>query len=88
MSSAKVATVMKMVESLPEPAQEQVVEHLGKHIADLQDEHQWDILFGKTQGQLVAAAQRARQEIAEGQAQRTKVTNKLIIRCSHGNRIL
>jgi len=68
MSSTAIATVIKMMESLPETTQDQVVEHLREYIADLQDEIQWDISFKKTQSQLIAAAQRARQEIAEGYA--------------------
>jgi len=68
MSSKAIATVIKMMESLPETVQEQVVEHLRDYIADLQDELQWDILFERTQQQLIAAARRARQEIAEGHA--------------------
>jgi hypothetical protein len=61
-------TLTKMMESLPESAQQQVVEHLSDHVENLQDEIQWDITFKKTRSQLVAAAQRARQEIAEGHA--------------------
>ena len=68
MSSTAVATVIKMLESLPENMQDQVVEHLRDYIEDLQDEIEWDISFKKTQQQLVVAARRARQEIAEGQA--------------------
>ncbi len=68
MSSTAIATVVKMMESLPETMQDQVVEHLREYIEDLQDELQWNISFKKTQPQLIAAAQRARQEIAEGHA--------------------
>jgi hypothetical protein len=68
MSSTAIATVIKMLESLPETAQAQVVEHLREYIEDLRDELQWDALFAKTQSQLVTAAKRAKQEIAEGQA--------------------
>jgi hypothetical protein len=68
MSSAAIATVTKMMESLPEPAQAQVVEHLREYLEDLQDELQWETLFKKTHPQLVAAAQRAKQEIAQGLA--------------------
>jgi hypothetical protein len=64
MSSAAIVTVVKMMESLPENAQDQVVEHLREYLEDMQDEMQWDALFKKTQPQLVAAARRARQEIA------------------------
>jgi len=68
MSSASIATVVKMMESLPETVQDQVVEHLREYIEDLRDELQWHISFKKTQQQLVAAAKRAKQEIADGRA--------------------
>ena len=69
MSSAAIATVIKMMESVPETVQDQVVEHLREYLEDLQDELQWDTLFKKTQPQLIAAARRAKKEIAEGLAQ-------------------
>lgn len=68
MSSTAIATVIRMLESLPEPVQDQVVDHLREYLEDLRDELQWDSLFEKTQQQLVAAARRAKQEIAEGKA--------------------
>lgn len=68
MSSNAIATVIKMLESLPEAVQDQVVDHLREYLADLQDELIWDDLFRRTQPQLVAAARRARKEIAQGQA--------------------
>ncbi len=68
MSSENISTVIKLMESLPETAQERVVEHLREYIEDLQDELQWDSLFKKTQPQLIAAAKRAKQEIAAGNA--------------------
>jgi len=68
MSSSAIATVIRMMESLPDPVQDQVVDHLREYLADLQDELRWDSLFQRTQPQLIAAARRARQEIAEGHA--------------------
>lgn len=68
-STTSIVTVTKMLESLPEAVQEQVVEHLREYLADLQDELQWNSLFERTQPQLVEAARRARQEIAQGDAQ-------------------
>ncbi len=68
MSSTTIATVIKMLESLPEPTQNQVVEHLREYLQDLQDEIEWDNQFKKTQKQLVAVAQRAKKEIAQGRA--------------------
>ncbi|MFQ6057920.1 MAG: hypothetical protein ACE5MB_03440 [Anaerolineae bacterium] len=58
-----------MLESLPEEVQERVVEHLREYILDLQDELQWDALFKRTQDQLIAAARRAKEEIAAGKAE-------------------
>jgi hypothetical protein len=69
MSSTAITTVIKMMESLPETVQDQVVEHLREYLEDLHDELQWDSLFKKTQPQLIAAAQRAKQEMADGRAE-------------------
>ncbi|MGK7878088.1 MAG: hypothetical protein AB4426_33710 [Xenococcaceae cyanobacterium] len=66
MSSEKIATVVKMMESLPEAAQEQLVVHLREYIEILRDELEWDSLVQKTQSQLINAAKQARQEIAAG----------------------
>lgn len=68
MSSANVATVIEMIKSLPEDVQEQVIAHLREYIADLQDELQWHHLFKNTQSQLIAAAKRAKEEIAQGKS--------------------
>jgi len=65
--------VIEMMESLPETLQQQVAEYLKDYIAELKDELQWEESFEKTQPQLVAAAQRAKQEIAEGKAQEMKL---------------
>jgi hypothetical protein len=69
MSAAAIATIVKMVESLPDELQEQVVEHIRDYIADLEDEKRWDTSFQRTQGNLVAAARKAKQEIAAGQSE-------------------
>jgi hypothetical protein len=68
MSSASIATVIKIMETLPEATQNQVVEHLREYLEDIQDETNWDRAFERTQDRLVAAARRARQEIAAGEA--------------------
>lgn len=68
MSAAAIATIVKMVESLPDELQEKVVEHIRDYIADLEDEKHWDTLFQRTQSNLVAAARKAKQEIAAGQS--------------------
>jgi hypothetical protein len=66
--SAATATVLKMMESLPEPVQERVVEHLQDYIEDMRDEIAWNESFARTEDALVAAARKARAEIAQGLA--------------------
>ncbi len=69
MSQENIATVIKIIESLPDVQQERVIDHLREYIADLEDELQWDQSFQKTQDKLVAAAKLAKQQISEGKAQ-------------------
>ena len=66
MSQENIATVIKIIESLPDAQQARVIEHLREYIADIEDELNWDHSFEKTQDKLVAAARLAQQEIAEG----------------------
>jgi hypothetical protein len=68
MASAAIATVLKMMESLPEDAQDQVVEHLRGYLEEMKDNVKWDNTFKNTQAQLIAAARRAKKEIADGRA--------------------
>jgi hypothetical protein len=68
MSSTAVTTILKMLESLPIEVQDRVTEHLREYIEDLQDEMRWNQSFQRTQSKLIAAARRAKQDIAEGQA--------------------
>ena len=69
MASNAIATITRMMETLPEVLQNQIVEHLREYIAELEDELRWEVSFNKTQEQLVAAARQAKQEIAEGKAE-------------------
>lgn len=57
-----------MLESLPEPAQEDAVEYLRAYIAEVQDERDWDARFKRTQAKLVAVARGVREQIAQGKA--------------------
>lgn len=68
MSSTAITTIVKMVESLPDDLQEQVAQHIREFITDLEDEKRWDASFKRTQDNLVAAARKAKQEIAAGQS--------------------
>lgn len=69
MSRENIATVVKILESLPDAQQEQIIEHLQEYIADLEDELQWDKSFEKTQNKLVEVAILAKQQIAQGKGQ-------------------
>lgn len=69
MSSPAISTVIKMMESLPEDKQNELVEHLREYIQNLQEEATWQNSFNNTQDKLVAAAKLAKQQIAEGKAQ-------------------
>jgi hypothetical protein len=68
--SAAITTLVKLMEALPEGSQDLVVAHVRDYIAELQDEHRWDIAFQRGQNQLIAAARRAKQEIAAGKTER------------------
>lgn len=69
MTSEAITTVVKMMELLPEPAQNQVLEHLRIYLLEIQDELRWDALFNKTQPKLIEMARLAKKQIAEGKAQ-------------------
>jgi hypothetical protein len=68
METTTITTVTKMLESLPDAAQDRVVEHLREYIENLRDELKWDQAFQKSQSKLIEAARIARQEIAAGKA--------------------
>lgn len=68
MSSPAIATIVKMVESLPSDAQERLADHIRDYIAELDDEMRWDDSFKRTKTSLVAAARRAKQTIADGRS--------------------
>lgn len=68
MASTAIVTMTKMMETLPESAQEQALEYLRAYIAEMQSEQKWDRLFSQTQDNLIAAARQARKEIADGKA--------------------
>jgi len=68
MSSPAIETIIRMMESLPEDAQNRAVEHLRAYLEDLMDELRWDRAFEKTQPQLASAARKAKQEKSQGSA--------------------
>jgi hypothetical protein len=68
MSSTAIATIVKMVESLPDDLQEKVVDHMRDYITDLEDEARWDASLNRTQNSLVTEARQAKEAIASGQS--------------------
>ncbi len=68
MPSASTDTMLKMLENLPEGIQDRVLEHLREYIEDIKEEMIWNDSFSKSQKNLIAAARKAKQEIAEGKA--------------------
>lgn len=69
MASNAITTITRMMETLPEVIQNQIVEHLREYITELEDELHWETSFNNRQDQLIAAARRAKQEIADGKAE-------------------
>ncbi len=67
-STGTMATMMKMLESLPEQIQERVLDHMREYIEDIRDEAKWSESFSRTQNKLVVAARQARKEIRDGEA--------------------
>ena len=61
--------MVKMMETLPESAQNQALEQLRDYITEMQAEQKWDNLFSQTQDQLIAAARQARKEIGAGKSE-------------------
>ncbi|MCD4738535.1 MAG: hypothetical protein K8R89_04675 [Anaerolineae bacterium] len=68
MSSTAIVTMTKMMETLPEATQNQVIKELRAYIAELQDEIRWNNSFKRSSAELVKAAQRAKEEIAAGKS--------------------
>ena len=69
MVTPSIATVVKMMEALPEETQSQVVEHLREWLLDMEDEAIWDESFARTQKQLYEAAQDVRKQVAEDKSE-------------------
>ena len=68
MQTGTSVTIIKMIESLPEPMQELALEHMQQYIEDIRDELKWNDSIGKSQSKLIAAARQARKEIMQGKA--------------------
>jgi len=68
-TTAPIATMIKMLESLPEQAQERVMEHLRVYIEEIREEANWNNSFAKNSNKLISAAKQARKDIQNGKAE-------------------
>jgi hypothetical protein len=68
MQTPAIATITKMMEKLPEANQQLVVEHMREYINTFKDEERWDNSFKASQNSLIAAAKKAKKEIASGKS--------------------
>ena len=66
MENITLRTINKMLQSLPENRQEQVLNHLYEYITELQDEIKWDLLFKNSEKEISRIVRQVRQEIKEG----------------------
>jgi hypothetical protein len=69
MSNPAITTAVKMLETLPQTTQSQVVEHLREYIAVLRDELEWEQQFERSQERLQQVGQQVRAQLAAGQTQ-------------------
>jgi hypothetical protein len=67
-TTATAATVIKLLETLPEEVQGRVLDHLREYVEELRDEERWTESYARTQGKLAEAANMARQAIADGKS--------------------
>ncbi len=67
--TSTVATIIEMLESLPEHVQESVMEHLREFIEEIKDDANWNNSFAKGQNKLVDAAKQARKDVQNGKSQ-------------------
>ncbi len=68
-TTATMATMIKMLESLPEQVQERVMEHLREYLEEIKDEANWNDSFAKSQSKLIAAAKQARKDVKNGKSE-------------------
>ena len=59
-------TINRMLESLPEDKQEEVLNHLYDYITELQDEIKWDLLFKSSEKEISLIAKEIKEKIKKG----------------------
>ncbi|MBF0542084.1 MAG: hypothetical protein HQK91_11625 [Nitrospirae bacterium] len=66
MTTKSIETVIKMMESVPEPMQDYIIEEIRRIITEANDDKIWENLFNKNQEVLIEASQKAKAEIKAG----------------------
>ena len=62
-------TISRMIEILPQKAQERLLDRFLPIISDISDEIKWDTAFEDTQEKLASVAKRVKEEIAQGKTE-------------------
>jgi len=68
MKNESLATLEKMLEPLPEAAQQRIVEHLREYIEEMRSEWRWEGLYQEHKTSLEKMARLAKQQMTEGKA--------------------
>lgn len=69
MSSATIETITRMLESLPDAAQDRAVEHLREYLEEMTDEIRWEDSFVKSADKLAEVAGTVRQQFKDGETE-------------------
>jgi hypothetical protein len=69
MASAAVETLIKMVESVPEPVQEKLVERVRELLHEMREDLKWEEVFARSQNKLADEAREVRKQIRSGLAE-------------------
>ncbi len=68
MKNESLTTLEKMLEPLPEAAQQRIIEHVREYIAEMRSEWHWEGLYQERKLPLEKMARLAKQQISEGKA--------------------
>jgi hypothetical protein len=68
MNTNETTTLIKMLDSLPEHAQQKAIEHLRDYIAETHEEIKWEESYKNTSDNLEKYAQKVKNEISAGKA--------------------
>lgn len=69
MSTARVETLTRLLESFPDSVQDRAIEHLREYLEEITDDLRWDESFARSSKKLADAAGLARQQFREGKTE-------------------